>query len=76
MIFKRLPTRTASSFAARRVRDQVSAVFEAAVDQIRRSNELWELSENLGGEAKRKVLANREQVLERSMQQSTTARGG
>ncbi len=62
--FQEIANQNGVQFRSARVRDQVSAVFEAAVDQIRRSNELWELSENLGGEAKRKVLANREQVLE------------
>ena len=46
-----------------RVREQVSAIFNAAVEQLGNSYKLWELSESLGGEARRKVLANREQVL-------------
>ncbi len=50
-------------FRSARVREQVSLVFQAAVDQLRQSYRLWELSENLVGEARDKVLANREQVL-------------
>jgi len=46
-----------------RVREQISAIFNAAVEQLGNSYKLWELSESLGGEARRKVLANREQVL-------------
>lgn len=47
-----------------RVREQVSAIFNAAVEQLGNSYKLWQLSESLGGEARRKVLANREQVLQ------------
>ncbi len=47
-----------------RVREQIGAIFYAAVEQLGNSYKLWELSQNLGGEARRKVLANREQVLE------------
>jgi hypothetical protein len=46
-----------------RVREQVSAIFNAAVEQLGNSFKLWELSENLGGESRRKVLANRELIL-------------
>jgi len=47
-----------------RVREQVSEIFNAAVEQLANSYKLWELSESLGGEARRKVLASREQVLQ------------
>ena len=47
-----------------RVREQVSAIFSAAVEQLGNSFKLWELSESLGGGARRKVLANREHVLQ------------
>ncbi len=47
-----------------KVREQVGAIFNAAVEQLGNSYKLWELSENLGGEARQKVLANREQVLQ------------
>lgn len=47
-----------------RIREQVSEIFHAAVEQLGNSHKLWELSENLSGEARRKVLANREQVLQ------------
>lgn len=47
-----------------RIREQVGAIFHAAVEQLGNSHKLWELSENLGGEARRKVLVNREQVLQ------------
>ncbi len=50
-------------FRSARVREQVSAIFNAAVEQLGNSYKLWELSENLGGDTRRKVLANREQIL-------------
>jgi hypothetical protein len=50
-------------FRSARVREQVSAIFNAAVEQLGNSYKLWELSENLGGEPRRKVLVNREQIL-------------
>jgi hypothetical protein len=50
-------------FRSARVREQVSAIFDAAVEQLGNSFKLWQLSENLGGEPRRKVLANREQIL-------------
>ena len=46
-----------------KIREQVGAIFNAAVEQLGNSYKLWQLSENLGGDARRKVLANREQVL-------------
>lgn len=46
-----------------KIREQVGAIFNAAVEQLGNAYKLWELSENLGGDARRKVLANREQVL-------------
>ena len=47
-----------------RVREQVSAIFNAAVEQLGNSYKLWQWSERLGGEARRKELATREQVLQ------------
>lgn len=47
-----------------RVREQVSLVFGAAVDQLRQSFKLWELSENLVGDARKQVLDRREQTLQ------------
>jgi paraquat-inducible protein B len=46
-----------------KIREQVSLVFDAAVEQLRQSYSLWELSEDLRGDARTKVLANREQVI-------------
>ncbi len=46
-----------------RIREQVDLVFGAAVDQLRQSFQLWELSQNLKGDSCKSVLANREQVL-------------
>ncbi len=46
-----------------KIREQVSLVFDAAVEQLRQSLNLWELSEQLRGDARKKVLASREQVL-------------
>jgi hypothetical protein len=50
-------------FRSAKIREQVSLVFTAAVDQLRQSYRLWELSENLVGSARDKVLENREKVL-------------
>ncbi|MEZ6133509.1 MAG: hypothetical protein R3C53_01235 [Pirellulaceae bacterium] len=50
-------------FRSARVREQVGLVFGAAVDQLRQSYQLWELSENLVGQARDKILESREQVL-------------
>jgi RNA polymerase-binding transcription factor DksA len=50
-------------FRSARVREQVGLVFGAAVDQLRQSFHLWELSENLVGDAREKIVSNREQVL-------------
>lgn len=52
-----------TKFRSAQLREKVGLVFEAAVDQLRQSYRLWELSENLAGPARDKVLANREQVL-------------
>jgi hypothetical protein len=46
-----------------RIRAQIDMVFAAAVDQLRQSFQLWELSQSLLGDSRKKVLANREQVL-------------
>ncbi len=46
-----------------RIREQVDLVFGAAVEQLQQSFRLWELSESLAGESRKKVLMNREQVL-------------
>ncbi len=46
-----------------RIREQVDLVFAAAVDQLRQSFRLWELSQSLNGESRKKVLGDREQVL-------------
>lgn len=46
-----------------KVGEQVGLVFEAAVEQLRHSHSMWELSQQLRGEARQKILASREQVL-------------
>ena len=46
-----------------RIREQVGQIFEAAVEQLRHSYRLWELSENLVGTARETVLTNREHAL-------------
>ena len=50
-------------FRSARIREQVGLVFKAAVEQLRQSYRLWELSESLVGDARSKILAGREQVL-------------
>lgn len=51
-------------FRSAKIREQVSQVFKAAVDQLQHSYHRWELSENLVGSARDKVLQEREQVLD------------
>jgi paraquat-inducible protein B len=51
-------------FRSARMREQISSVLGATVDQLNQSYRLWELSENLIGDAREKILNNREQVLE------------
>lgn len=46
------------------VREKIDQVFHAAIEQLGESFKLWELSENLVGDARKKVLQNREQVLQ------------
>ena len=45
------------------VREQVGQVFRAAVSQLQQSYKLWELSENLVGDTRNKILEDREQVI-------------
>ncbi len=46
-----------------RVREQVDAIFEATIEQLRHSYKLWELSRSVNGDARRKVIAKREIVI-------------
>jgi len=46
-----------------RVREQVNAIFNATIDQLRHSYKLWELSQSLSGEARRKIMVSREGVM-------------
>ncbi len=46
-----------------RVREQLNAIFVATVDQLRHSYKLWQLSQSLSGEARRKVIVAREGVM-------------
>ncbi len=61
--FEKAAQRPGVQIRSARVREQVGQVFNAAVEQLRQSYRMWELSENLVGQARDKVLANREQVL-------------
>lgn len=61
--FEEAANKPGNRFRSAKIREQVSQVFAAAVDQLRQSYRLWELSENLVGESRDKVLANRESVL-------------
>ncbi len=55
------PERT---FRSGPIRDQVANVFHATVRQLEQSYKLWELSENLVGESRKKILQDREVLLE------------
>ncbi len=46
-----------------RVREQLDLIFHATVDQLRHSYKLWELSQSLSGEARRKTMVSREGVM-------------
>lgn len=61
--FEEAAHRPGTKFRSAQVREQVSLVFRAAVEQLQRSFRLWELSENLAGKARDEVLADRETVL-------------
>ncbi len=61
--FETAANKPGTAFRSAQVREQVSQVFGAAVGQLKQSYRLWELSENLVGSARDKVLADREQVL-------------
>lgn len=52
-----------SQFRSAQVREQISQVFHAAVDQLRQSYKLWELSQQVSGGPRQKLLDQREQVL-------------
>lgn len=62
--FEEASSRPGVQFRSARMREQISKVLGAAVDQLAQSYRLWELSENLVGDARDKVLHNREKVLE------------
>lgn len=62
--FEEAASQPGNQFKSARIREQVGHVFGAAVDQLRQSFKLWELSENLVGDARQRVLDNREQVLQ------------
>lgn len=61
--FEEAASKPGAQFRSARMREQISKVLGATVDQLGQSFKLWELSENLVGNARDKVLDNREQVL-------------
>lgn len=61
--FEDAASQSGAQFQSARLREKIGQVLRAAVDQLNQSFRLWELSENLVGDARKKVLANREQVL-------------
>lgn len=61
--FEKLAQKPGVQARSSRVREQVGLVFVAAVEQLRQSFRMWELSENLVGDARKKILNEREQVL-------------
>lgn len=50
-------------FRSAQIREKISRIFVAAVEQLRQSYKLWELSENLVGNARDEILGEREEVL-------------
>lgn len=62
--FEEAASQPGTQFRSAQIREKVGLVFGAAVSQLSQSYKLWELSENLVGSARDKVLANREQVLD------------
>ncbi len=62
--FEKAANKPGSQFRSAQIREKVGLVFEAAVGQLRQSYQLWELSENLVGTARDKILADRQQVLQ------------
>ena len=61
--FEKLAQKPGLQVRSSRVREQIGLVFGAAVEQLHRSFRMWELSENLVGRARDKILDDREQVL-------------
>jgi RNA polymerase-binding transcription factor DksA len=61
--FEQAAHRPGIQFRSAQMREQVSLVFAAAVEQLQQSYRLWELAESLVGNARKKVLADREEVL-------------
>ncbi len=61
--FEKAAHKPGVQFRSARVREQVSLVFGAAVEQLRQSYSMWELAESLAGDARKKILHNRERVL-------------
>ncbi len=51
-------------FRSAQVREKVSQVFVAVVDQLQQSYRLWELSEQVKGKSRDTILADRERVLQ------------
>lgn len=61
--FENAANKPGTQFRSAKIREQVSQVFAAAVEQLRQSYRLWELSENLVGSARDRILSDREKVL-------------
>jgi hypothetical protein len=61
--FEEAANKPGTQFRSAKIREQVGLVFKAAVGQLRESYRQWELSENLVGSAREKILHEREQVL-------------
>lgn len=50
-------------FRSAQIREKVSQVFVAVVDQLQQSYRLWELAEKVSGRSRAKILADREHLL-------------
>ncbi|MFN3190412.1 MAG: hypothetical protein ACE361_07785 [Aureliella sp.] len=61
--FEEASKKPGAQFRGARMREQINKVLEATVDQLNQSYRLWELSENLVGDARQEIVASREQVL-------------
>jgi paraquat-inducible protein B len=55
---------TGLKYRSAQIREKVSQVFEAVVEQLQQSYRLWELAEKLTGNSRDKILGDRELVLQ------------
>ncbi|MEC8556954.1 MAG: hypothetical protein VXZ82_18280 [Planctomycetota bacterium] len=61
--FEEAAQKPGAHFRSVKMSDQINEVLKAAAEQLEQSYKLWDLSQNLVGDARDKVLDSREQVL-------------